>query len=37
MTVANLHGEFCTAITTLNALALIASDVAALERKQGNE
>ncbi len=37
MTVANLHGEFCTAITTLNALALVAGDVAALERKQGNE
>jgi len=37
MTVANLHGEFCTAITTHNALALVAGDVAALERKQGNE
>jgi len=37
MTIANLHGEFCTAITTLNALALVAGDVAALERKQGNE
>ncbi len=37
MTVANLHGEFCTAITTLNALALIAGDVTALERQQGNE
>ena len=37
MTVANLHGEFCTAITTLNALALVTGDVATLERKQGNE
>ena len=37
MTVANLHGEFCTAITTLDALALVAGDVGALERKQGNE
>ena len=37
MTIANLHGEFCTAITTVNALALIAGDVGALDRQQGNE
>ena len=37
MTIANLHGEFCTAITAVNALALIAGDVGALERQQGNE
>ena len=37
MAIANLHGEFCTAITTANALALVAGDVAALDRKQGNE
>lgn len=37
MAIANMHGEFCTAITTTNALALIAGDVAILDRKQGNE
>lgn len=37
MTVANLHGEFCTAIQTSDALALIDSDNANLSRCQGNE
>ncbi len=37
MTVANLHGEFCTAIAGTDAVALVAADGAHLERSQGNE
>ncbi len=37
MTVANLHGEFCTAIDHQQALALLAEDATDLERVQGNE
>ena len=37
MTIANLHGEFCTAIATSDALELLESDIAQLERVQGNE
>lgn len=37
MTVANLHGEFCTAIKINDALGLVASDNVALSRCQGNE
>lgn len=37
MTVANLHGEFCTAIAGLDAMALLSADVSALSRMQGNE
>jgi nicotinamidase-related amidase len=37
MAVANLHGEFCTAITTADALALLDGDAAHLNRVQGNE
>ena len=37
MTVANLHGEFCTAIKATDALKLIASDNLDLDRHQGNE
>ncbi|MFY8157971.1 MAG: cysteine hydrolase family protein, partial [Ilumatobacteraceae bacterium] len=37
MTVANLHGEFCTAITPGDALGLLAADNTQLERVQGNE
>ena len=37
MTVANLHGEFCTAIKATEALKLIASDIIDLDRHQGNE
>ncbi len=37
MTVANLHGEFCTAIQATDALKLIASDNLRLDRHQGNE
>lgn len=37
MTVANLHGEFCTAIDHRQALALLAGDASDLERVQGNE
>jgi nicotinamidase-related amidase len=36
-TVANLHGEFCTNLTTADALALLEGDVAYLDRVQGNE
>jgi nicotinamidase-related amidase len=35
--VANLHGEFCTAIDHRAALALLAADAAQLARVQGNE
>ena len=37
MTIANLHGEFCTGITTTEALGLLEGDAAQLERVQGNE
>ena len=37
MTIANLHGEFCTGITTKAALELLQADAAQLERVQGNE
>lgn len=37
MTLANLHGEFCTVITGADALRLVDSNAANLERSQGNE
>ncbi len=37
MTVANLHGEFCTAINHSEALALLERDATELTRVQGNE
>jgi hypothetical protein len=37
MSVANLHGEFCTAITGAEAAALLAGDADHLDRAQGNE
>ena len=37
MTVGNLHGEFCTAVQTNDALGLVAGDNVALSRCQGNE
>jgi len=37
MTIANLHGEFCTGISTKDALELLAGNVERLERVQGNE
>jgi nicotinamidase-related amidase len=37
MTVANLHGEFCTAIGRGDAIALLEDDAAHLHRVQGNE
>jgi nicotinamidase-related amidase len=37
MTVANLHGEFCTAIKFADALDLVAADNNQLSRCQGNE
>lgn len=37
MAIANLHGEFCTAITTENALSLCEKDCEFLNRVQGNE
>ena len=37
MTVANLHGEFCTAINCVDALGLVNSDNTSLSRCQGNE
>ncbi len=37
MSVANMHGEFCTAITTSDALALLDGDTEHLSRVQGNE
>jgi nicotinamidase-related amidase len=37
MTVANLHGEFCTAIKFSDALGLVAADNKSLSRCQGNE
>ena len=37
MTIANLHGEFCTGITAGDAVDLLKGDVERLERVQGNE
>jgi hypothetical protein len=37
MTVANLHGEFCTAIKLADALGLVTADNVQLTRCQGNE
>ncbi len=37
MAIANLHGEFCTAISTDDALILCKADAAHLDRVQGNE
>jgi len=37
MTVANLHREFCTAITPGDVLSLLEADAPGLERIQGNE
>lgn len=37
MSVANLHGEFCTAILSCEAIALLGADAPALLRVQGNE
>jgi len=37
MTVANLHGEFCTALATPDALMLLEGDQSDLDRAQGNE
>ena len=37
LSVANLHGEFCTAITGADGLRLLAGDVDDLDRVQGNE
>ena len=37
MTVANLHGEFCTALSTSQALGLLHSDNQDIQRVQGNE
>ena len=37
MTVANLHGEFCTAINFVDALGLVTADNNQLSRCQGNE
>jgi nicotinamidase-related amidase len=37
VSVANLHGEFCTAITGADAAALLAGDANHLDRAQGNE
>ena len=37
MTIANLHGEFCTAITGNNAQGLLTSNADEIERVQGNE
>ena len=37
MAIANLHGEFCTAITTADALGLCEKDSSSLCRVQGNE
>ena len=37
MSVANLHGEFCTAIQSCEAIALLGADAPGLNRVQGNE
>ena len=36
-TIANLHGEFCTALTTAQAIGLLRNDNPELQRAQGNE
>lgn len=35
--VGNMHGEFCTALSLQDALALVTDDMRALQRVQGNE
>ena len=37
MAIGNMHGEFCTAITTEDAISLCKSNAAHLDRVQGNE
>jgi nicotinamidase-related amidase len=37
MSVANLHGEFCTAVDSADLIKLLAADAAHLDRVQGNE
>ena len=37
LSVASMHGEFCTAISSANALALCTTDMPSLDRCQGNE
>lgn len=37
LSLASLHGEFCTAMTTQEAIALLSEDNPALDRVQGNE
>ena len=37
MSVANMHGEFCTALSVVDTLALLTADRAELDRVQGNE
>jgi nicotinamidase-related amidase len=37
MSIASMHREFCTAITTADAVALLEADAAGLLRQQGNE
>ena len=37
LSVANMHGEFCTAITSAQALGLLSGDAPQLSRAQGNE
>ena len=37
MTIANLHGEFCTVIKPSEAIALLHADATNLNRVQGNE
>jgi len=37
MTVANLHGEFCTALDTSAVIELLGADAGQLSRSQGNE
>ncbi len=37
MSIANMHGEFCTAISVTDAIALLDADATYLSRVQGNE
>jgi nicotinamidase-related amidase len=37
MSVANMHGEFCTAVDTADLISLVEADAAHLDRVQGNE
>ncbi len=37
LSVASMHGEFCTAITTADALGLLDQDASHIDRVQGNE